>query len=226
MFKKDQLNQLALPLILSNVVSLVISLCDQAVMGHLSITSFAAVGIVAGFINSVTGVLGATSISFNILGARVYQNQSLFRKYLETQVILSLLIGLLGFGFITFGGKFIFQQIYQLNAQVLEEALNYAYIFSSSIGLNLLLFTCSSYLKIINRTKYILIGNTVATISNVILDLLFVYGLGLGMIGNAVGSVLALILNLIIYLVLLKCEIRWEVPLFRFYLNQKSTLVV
>ena len=37
MFKKDQLNQLALPLILSNVVSLVISLCDQAVMGHLSI---------------------------------------------------------------------------------------------------------------------------------------------------------------------------------------------
>ena len=48
MFKKDQLNQLALPLILSNVVSLVISLCDQAVMGHLSITSFAAVGIVAG----------------------------------------------------------------------------------------------------------------------------------------------------------------------------------
>ena len=171
MFKKDQLNQLALPLILSNVVSLVISLCDQAVMGHLSITSFAAVGIVAGFINSVTGVLGATSISFNILGARVYQNQSLFRKYLETQVILSLLIGLLGFGFITFGGKFIFQQIYQLNAQVLEESLNYAYIFSSSIGLNLLLFTCSSYLKIINRTKYILIGNTlVATISNVILD--------------------------------------------------------
>ena len=149
MFKKDQLNQLALPLILSNVVSLVISLCDQAVMGHLSITSFAAVGIVAGFINSVTGVLGATSISFNILGARVYQNQSLFRKYLETQVILSLLIGLLGFGFITFGGKFIFQQIYQLNAQVLEESLNYAYIFSSSIGLNLLLFTCSSYLKII-----------------------------------------------------------------------------
>lgn len=222
MFKKDQLNQLALPLILSNVVSLVISLCDQAVMGHLSITSFAAVGIVAGFINSVTGVLGATSISFNILGARVYQNQSLFRKYLETQVILSLLIGLLGFGFITFGGKFIFQQIYQLNAQVLEESLNYAYIFSSSIGLNLLLFTCSSYLKIINRTKYILIGNTVATISNVILDLLFVYGLGLGMIGNAVGSVLALILNLIIYLVLLKCEIRWEVPLFRFSLIKEN----
>lgn len=28
MFKKDQLNQLALPLILSNVVSLIISLCD------------------------------------------------------------------------------------------------------------------------------------------------------------------------------------------------------
>ena len=54
MFKKDQLNQLALPLILSNVVSLVISLCDQAVMGHLSITSFAAVGIVAGFINRTT----------------------------------------------------------------------------------------------------------------------------------------------------------------------------
>ena len=42
------------------------------------------------------------------------------------------------------------------------------------------------------------------------------------MIGNAVGSVLALILNLIIYLVLLKCEIRWEVPLFRFSLIKEN----
>ena len=50
MFKKDQLNQIAVPLMLSNVLSLVISLCDQAMIGHLSISSFAAVGIVAGFI--------------------------------------------------------------------------------------------------------------------------------------------------------------------------------
>ena len=35
--------------------------------------------------------------------------------------------------------------------------------------------------------------------TNVLLDLVFVYGCSLGMIGNAIGSVLALILNLIIY---------------------------
>lgn len=210
MFKKDQLNQIAFPLMLSNVLSLVISLCDQAMIGHLSIGSFAAVGIVAGFINSITGVLGAISISFNILAAKVYQNKLLFTAYVQSQIVLSITIGIISYGFIWCSKEFIFHQLYQLNDQVLTDALSYAKIFTLSIGLNLLLFTASTYLKIMNQTKYILVGNLVAAISNVILDWVFIYALDLGMIGNAIGSILALCLNLLIYLFFLRHEWRWQ----------------
>ncbi|MBC9721947.1 MAG: multidrug transporter MATE [Lactobacillus sp.] len=203
MFKKNKLDQLAVPLMLSQVLGLVIGLCDQAVMGHLSVTCFASVAIVSGFINSVTGVLGMTATSFNILGSRARTQQEVMDE-MWAQIGLSLGIGVLSIlGMLQFG-PFIFQQIYRLNGEVLAESLNYAMIFSASTGLNLLLFTCSSYLKIVHRTTYILIGNTVAAIGNVLLDVFLVYGCSLGMVGNAIGSVMALILNLIIYVRIFK----------------------
>lgn len=198
MFKKNELDQLALPLMLSNVLGLVIGLCDQAIMGHLSMECFAVVAIVSGFINSVTGILGMTATRFNILGSKETTSVRVMDD-MWAQVVLSIGIGLLSILGIVGCGPFIFQYIYQLKGAVLSESLNYAMIFSCSIGLNLLLFTCSSYLKIVNQTTYILIGNTIAAITNVLLDLVFVYGCSLGMIGNAIGSILALILNLIIY---------------------------
>ena len=143
MFKNDELNQLAFPLMLSNVLSLVIGLCDQAMIGHLSISSFAAVGIVASFINSITGVLGAISISFNILAARAYRKSLLFKAYIQSQVVLSFIIGVISYVAIGFSKEFIFHELYQLKGQVLIDALSYAKIFSLSIGLNLLLFTVS-----------------------------------------------------------------------------------
>ncbi len=63
-----------------------IGLCDQAIMGHLSITSFACAGIVSGFINSITGVLGMISVSFNILGVRAKADRSLLQNHLDTQI--------------------------------------------------------------------------------------------------------------------------------------------
>lgn len=209
MFKKDKLNQIALPLMLSNILSLVITLCDQAMIGHLSINSFAAVGIVAGFINSITGVLGAITISFNILGAKVHQNRLLFRAYVQSQIVLSIIIAIISYVLIQYSKEFIFSKVYHLNGQVLTDSLKYVEIFGFSIGINLLLFTASTYLKIINQTKYILVGTSIAAISNVIFDYFFIYYLNLGMIGNAIGSILALCLNFFIYLFFLRHEWCW-----------------
>ena len=210
MFKNDELNQIAFPLMLSNVLSLVIGLCDQAMIGHLSISSFAAVGIVASFINSITGVLGAISISFNILAARAYRKSLLFKAYIQSQVVLSFIIGVISYVAIGFSKEFIFHELYQLKGQVLIDALSYAKIFSLSIGL-----------KITNQTNYILVGNVVAAISNVILDFIFIYGLNFGMIGNAVGSILALCFNLIIYLFFLRSKWCWQPVIIKLRLMKK-----
>lgn len=211
---KDKLNQLAIPLMLNNVLGLLIGLCDQAMIGHVSITGFAAVGIVAGIINSLSGVLGSISITFNILGARAkgVEDDELLESYYQIHLIQSLMIGLIFTSFVFLFGRPILQIVYQLEGKVLDEAMSYAFIFSMTLGLNLLLFTGSAYFKIMNQTKYILIGNLTAAILNVIFDYILIFGLfglkPLGIIGNAMGSVLALLVNLCIYFFVLKMRIR------------------
>ena len=169
---KDKLNQLAIPLMLNNVLGLLIGLCDQAMIGHVSITGFAAVGIVAGIINSLSGVLGSISITFNILGARAkgVEDDELLESYYQIHLIQSLMIGLIFTSFVFLFGRPILQIVYQLEGKVLDEAMSYAFIFSMTLGLNLLK--------------------------------------PLGIIGNAMGSVLALLVNLCIYFFVLKMRIR------------------
>lgn len=210
---KEKLNQIARPLMLNHVVALIIGLCDQAMIGHVSVASFVSVGIVAGIINSLTGVLGATSVSFNILGARAKGNEdgeSLAQLY-SFYLIQSLIIGLISVILVCHLGDSFLNYFYHLEGEVLEEAMSYAIIFSCSIGLNLMIFTGSSYLKIMNRTKWIFIGNVTATICNVGLDYLLIFGhFGfpkLGIRGNAIGSILALLINLVIYLPVIKVKI-------------------
>lgn len=94
-----KINHLALPLILNNILSLIIELCDQGIMGRVSITSFAAVGLIETSINSITGVLGSISVAFNILGARCKGKNDFERlnNNLILNLILSFCIGLIVF---------------------------------------------------------------------------------------------------------------------------------
>lgn len=207
---KEKLNQIALPLMLNNVLALFIGLCDQAMIGHVSLTGFASVGIVAGIINSVTGILGATSVSFNILGARAKgeKDQKALASSYHYHMIQSIVIGIISIGLVGCFGSLFLKYFYQLQGEVLQEAMNYAVIFSASIGLNLMIFMGSSYLKIINETKYVLIGNLTAALCNVLFDYILIFGhLGfprLGIVGNAMGSILALVVNLVIYSIIIK----------------------
>lgn len=228
---KEKLNQIALPLMLNNVVSLIIGLCDQAMIGHVSVTGFASVGIVTGIVNSMTGVLGATSISFNILGARAKGNDDeerlaeLYYFYLIQDILIGLVLIILVF---SFGYPFL-SFLYNLEGAILEETMNYAIIFSYSIGLNLMLFTGSSYLKIMNLTKWIFIGNVTATICNVVFDYLLIFGhLGfpkLGIRGNAIGSILALLINFAIYIWVIKVKVvRYSVKRFKQQMKESIKL--
>lgn len=210
---KEKLNQIARSLILNHVVALIIELCDQAMIGHVSVTSFVSVDIVAEIINSLTGVLGATSVNCNILGARAKGNEdeeSLAQLY-SFYLIQRLIIGLISVILVCHLGDSFLNYFYPLEGEVLEETVGYAVIFSGSIGRNLMIFTGSPYLKIMNRTKWIFIGNITATICNVGLDYLLIFGYfgfpKLGIRGNSIDSILALLINLVIYLLVIKVKI-------------------
>lgn len=214
--KKDfeEINALAIPLILNSITSMIIGLVDQAMVGRISIASFGAVGIVAPIINNIAGVLGMTSVAFNIIAARKkgqgkdYEFKSIF----IAGIYLSIMLGTVFFILSLVLGNSCLEIIFGLRNDILNASNEYLRIFSLSVGLNMILFMVSAYLKIVKKTKYIFFANISASLLNLILDYLFIFGkFGLpkmGVKGAALASILALILNLIIYLFIIKNEIK------------------
>ncbi|AGF56244.1 putative MATE family efflux protein [Clostridium saccharoperbutylacetonicum] len=202
-----KINHIALPLVLNNVLAMIIGLCDQAMVGRISLAAFGAVGLIASTINSITGVLGSISIGFNIIGARCKGEKRYdeLKSNFGLNIFLNIFIGAVFFlGALKFG-KIILETLYGFDGEELIDASEYLTIYSISIGLNMILFTYSSYFKIMNKTKYILYGNIIASISNVFFDYVFIFGYfgfqKMGIRGHAIGSILGIFLNIGVYLV-------------------------
>ena len=96
MMKKESLiakiNKISIPLMFTSVTSLVMGLIDQIFVGHISIESFAGVGLVVSVLNCIVGVLGVLSIGFVIqfFDSKESVRDELFANY----YMISLLIGM------------------------------------------------------------------------------------------------------------------------------------
>lgn len=204
------INKMAIPLVLNSVTGLIIGLCDQAMIGRISLEAFGAVGLIASTINSITGVLGMTAIAFNILGAKCKGAEDRHGLYegFAINLLISIVLGVVFFVLNIIFGEVLLNKVYNLNGKTLQEGSEYINIFSLSLGLNMILFTFSAYLKIVNDTRCILYANITSAILNVLFDYILIFGhLGfpkMGMKGNAMGSILALCFGVLIYLVKVK----------------------
>ena len=96
MMKKESLiakiNKISIPLMFTSVTSLVMGMIDQIFVGHISIESFAGVGLVVSVLNCIVGVLGVLSIGFVIqfFDSKESVRDELFANY----YMISLLIGM------------------------------------------------------------------------------------------------------------------------------------
>lgn len=205
-----KINKLAIPLMLNSISSTIINLCDQAMVGRTYLEGFASVGIIGSNIYSITGVLGAISVGFNIVGSKAKgrDDNTDLNNSLSFSIITSIIIGVIFFGLCIFRGEYILQNYFNIYGNTLKDATLYLHIFSLSLGINLVLFNISSYFKIINKTKYILYGNIISCISNLLFDYILIFGnFGfpkLGIAGNAIGSVMSLILCIVFYIIIIK----------------------
>ena len=205
-----KINKLAIPLMLNSISSTVINLCDQAMVGRTYLEGFASVGIIGSNIYSITGILGAISVGFNILGSKAKgrDDSEALNSSLFFSIVLSLAIGCIFFALCMFWGEYILESCFNIHGNTLKDATIYLRIFSLSIGINLILFNISSYFKIINKTKYILYGSIISCVSNVLFDYILIFGKfgfpKLGIVGNAIGSVMSLVLCIAFYVIIIK----------------------
>jgi putative MATE family efflux protein len=217
-----EINNIAIPIIFSNVSAILLGLVDQAIVGRISIYAYAGVGLVTTIINSLIGVLGNIAIAYNILGAKsngAKDNNDISHKFNVT-IIINIVIGLILFLLMYIFSRIILSSFFGLDGQTLIEATNFLKIFSLTIGLNLILFTFSALFKVCKKTSNIFTVSIIVNIMNIVLDYILVFGKlcfpKLGSMGAAIGTVISLLINIIVYCLLARkyVTLNFKIPNF------------
>lgn len=228
---RKEINRTALPLILSSVTGVLMGMVDQAFVGHISVYAYAGVGLIFSCINSLVGVLGAFSIVFNIMGsqARGNDDRDALNEKFSTMLILSALVGAFLFLFFNLCCDPLLRVVFGLTGETLREAGRYLRIFSLTIPLNLLLFIYNSVFKIFRSTGHIFVTTLFANGINILLDYVLIFGKfgfpRMGTEGAAVGTVIALVLNLAIYIYMGRRYVRFSFRIQRLFGKLRDTAV-
>ncbi|KAA5827535.1 MATE family efflux transporter [Algibacter amylolyticus] len=212
------INKLAIPALIAGVSEPILSLTDAAIVGNIPVNatqSLAAVGIVTTFMSMLIWVLGQTrSAISSIVSQYVGANKLEKIKNLPAQAIfiitsLSVLIIVSTYPF----AKYIFK-LYNATDLILDYAVVYYKI--RVLGFPFTLFTIAVFgaFRGLQNTYHPMIIAIIGAISNIILDIIFVYGIS-GFIkpmhieGAAYASVIAQILMALFsaYFLLKKTEI-------------------
>jgi len=213
-----QINKLAIPALISGISEPILSLTDAAIIGNMNLNateSLAAVGIVTTFLSMLIWVLGQTrsaisSIVSQYLGAdKLGEIKNLPAQAIFLITSLSVIIILATYPFAS--------QIFKLyNASDL--ILNYSIVYYQIrvFGFPFTLFTIAVFgtFRGLQNTFYPMIIAIAGSVSNIILDIVLVYGIegiipALHIQGAAYASVIAQIImaGLSVYYLLIKTDI-------------------
>lgn len=203
----DILVKMSFPILMNYLVMTLFEVLDKAIVGNYSIDDFAAVGVSATVIYGITGSLGVISAAYNIIAAQYLGtgDKESFNNSFYTVMCISLIIGLSLILLSLLGGKLLFSKVFGLDGNILNLCLEYFYIASTTIVMNMVLFNFSVYFRNLKDTKISLYSTIISTCLNVVFDYLFVYGKfgfpELGAKGAAVGSILGLIAGIAVYII-------------------------
>ncbi|WP_347923337.1 MATE family efflux transporter [Pontimicrobium sp. SW4] len=197
------INKLAIPALIAGVSEPILSITDTAIVGNISMNateSLAAVGIVGTFISMLIWVLGQTrSAISSIVSQYLGANQLNEIKSLPAQAIflitsLSLLIILSTYPF----AENIFK-LYNASNLILDYSVDYYRI--RVFGFPFTLFTIGVFgaFRGLQNTFYPMIIALIGSLSNIILDVILVYGVEgyiepMNIKGAAYASVIAQLL--------------------------------
>lgn len=220
-----KLNSFAFPLLAQSIMGYFIGFTDQAIVARISTPALGAVGVVSSFLEMMAGLIGAITLIFNIRGSKkigAKDDEGLENEFYSS-LLLSLILGVTFMILFIVGRTWLFRSVYALSGQIYNQAIIYSNSMSMYVLIQLFLFAFGTYFKIHNNTKWILLGSTTSAIVNLVLDYIFVLGkFGMPKLGiNAAGisTVLAMLINLMIYVIVLRKQISIEFLNVRKYLK-------
>lgn len=206
----------ALPLIASGVLQQSSNSVDVAVVGHFSGRhALAAVGSTGPVIGLLINLFLGISVGVNVVIANFIGqgNSSGVRRAVSASAILALVCGVL----MLIIGESMARPVLELTGtpeEVLDSAVSYMRIFVLGLPFLVIYNFGSAILRSVGDTRRPFYSLIAAGIVNVILNLVFVIGLGMGVEGVAWGTVISNIVNAgIIFTILVreKSDIRLDI---------------
>lgn len=183
----------SIPLMASSILQLLFNAADMVVVGRFAgSTALAAVGANASLINLLTNLFIGFSVGANVMVAQFYgaRKEREMSETVHSALVLSQVCGII----LLFLGILAAPQILILMGtpqDVLGQAVLYIRIYFVGMPVVLLYNFGSSILRALGDTKRPLYYLLAAGVINIILNLIFVIGLGMGVAGVALATVIS-----------------------------------
>lgn len=208
----NYINKLAIPALIAGIAEPLLSITDTAIIGNIdenATESLAAVGIVGAFISMLVWVFGQirsaiSSIISQYVGAnKLGKIEALPAQAMAIVVAGSLLVLVISYPF----AKQIFQ-FYNASGTVLDFCVTYFKIRIFGFPFSLFVFAVFGTFRGLQNTYYPMIIAIIGAVLNVVLDLVFVYGVegfipAMNIEGAAYASLIAQVTMALIALILL-----------------------
>ena len=178
-FKK--INRLAIPALVAGIAEPLLSITDTAIIGNIhenATESLAAVGIVGAFISMLIWVFGQIRSAISaIISQYVGANKLEEVKTLPAQAIAIVILG--SFFIIAISYPFAKQifQFYNASGEVLSYCISYFKIRIFGFPFSLFVFAVFGIFLGLQNTYYPMIIAIIGALLNIMLDLIFVYGI-------------------------------------------------
>ena len=182
-----------LPIFVSNLFQQLYNTVDTMIVGNvLGDTALAAIGSCGSIYELLVGFGIGIGNGLAIVAARSYGAQD--EDLLKRTVVGSVVIGLIASLVITAAGFLGLRPLLQLldtPAEILEEAYSYIIVIDLGVIVMFLYNLCAGLLRAIGNSVMPLVFLLISSGLNVALDLWFIAGLGMGVQGAAVATVIA-----------------------------------
>lgn len=202
--KLSLLVMLSVPSILAQITTVMMFFIDASMVGRLGATPSAAVGLVESTTWLLHGAIGATSIGFSVqvaqrIGAGDTDGaRSVVRHGLLCAMVVSSVVAIIG-------SACAFRLPYWLGGtdEVAADASWYFFVWVVATPIFQMSSLCGSLLKSSGDVRVPSITSVVMCVLDVVFNFIFIFILGFGVRGAAIGSVLALAVGAVVQYVFL-----------------------
>ena len=187
----------ALPAIIENFLQMLVGVSDTMIVAHLSLSAVAAVSLANNLITVYQAIFIALGTIISSLYAKVLienKAKEKLKELINSATKLTVLIGLVFGLFSLFAAQPI---LYLLGArqQVLELSIIYLSLVGGLIVLLALMTTFGAFLRADGNTKIPMWASFFASVLNLLFSIVFIFVFHLGVLGTALGAVLARVIG-------------------------------